>query len=123
MEVGSSVVSNKETVKYLGCVIDKSLSWESMSKEVLTKVNQRTKFLARNARYLDSNALRALAGALVQCHFDYACTSWFDSAPKTIKNRLQTAQNKLVRVILKIPALTHLEPSHFNSLGWRTVEK
>ena len=93
-----------------------------MSSRVVTKTNQRIKFLARNACYLDRQALKALAGALVQCHFDYACLSWYDSAPCSITKRLQTAQNKLVRVVLKLPSRTSLDQTHFNRLGWLKVE-
>lgn len=123
VQLGSSVVTSTKSVVYLGCTLDNTLSGESMSKKVVVKVNHRIKFLARNSKYLDRKALRALAGALVQCHFDYACLSWYDSAPSNMKIRLQTAQNKLVRIVLQLPTRTHLDQPHFNSLGWLRVDK
>lgn len=34
-----------------------------------------------------------------------------------LKNKLQTSQNKLGRVLFRIPACTHLKPSHYDKLG------
>jgi len=49
-----------------------------------------------------------LALALVQCHFDYACSSWYSSLTKKTQSKLQVSQNKLIRIILKLPVRTHL---------------
>lgn len=73
-----------------------------MAQNVINKVNQRIKFLARVSTFLNRSVLEILAGALRQCHFDYACTSWYTSIAWAFKNRLQTAQNKLVRRILQL---------------------
>ena len=93
-----------------------------MAVHVLENVHKKIKFLARKSRYLDSPTLKTLALALVQNNFDYACTSWYSSISKHLSNRLQTAQNKLIRVVLKLTPRTHLDAHHFNSLGWLRVE-
>ena len=54
--------------------------------------------------------------------FDYACTSWFSNIPKAQKTKLQTSQNKLIRLLLGLGPMTHLCSSHFNSIGWLRVE-
>lgn len=112
----------KTTVNYLGCKLDSVMSGEEMATQVLEKVHKKTKFLARKSKYLDISTLKTLAVALVQSNFDYACTSWYSNISKRLKNRLQTAQNKLIRVVLKLPPRTHLDSQHFKSLGWLTVE-
>lgn len=94
-----------------------------MARKVISKVNHKIRFKARTSKYLDKNAMVALAGALVQCHFNHACSSWYNSAPNIITNKLQTSQNKLVRIILNLPARTHLDHSHFESLRWLKVEE
>jgi len=43
-----------------------------------------------------------LTNALIQPHFDYASTLWYSSTPKRIKVQLQTAKNKLARLILDL---------------------
>ena len=92
-----------------------------MGLKVIGKVNQKTKFLARKAFLLDKETLKLLAAALVQPHFDYACTAWFSSTPKAVKLKLQTAQNKLVRVVLKLPRFSHVGQPQFAELNWLSV--
>ena len=39
-----------------------------------------------------------------------------------MKIRLQTSQNKLVRLLLGLTPRTHLTPAHFDRLGWLRVD-
>lgn len=121
--VGIVEITAKEAVTYLGCILDNKLSGELMARKIISKVSQRTKFLARISSLLDSKTLKILADALVQCHLDYACTSWYTGTTKGLKDKLQICQNKLIRVILKLHPRTHLLPNHFSSLGWLRVEE
>ena len=122
VRVGGTEITAKETINYLGCILDNHLTGVNMAQKVLTKINQRIRFISRISRFLDKRALQTLAGALVQSLFDYACTSWYSSTHKKLKNKLQTSQNKLVRLVLKLPARAHLESSHFARLGWLKVD-
>ena len=99
------------------------MSGVGQAEKVLTKVNQRTGFLARTSKFLDRKAMMTLAGALVQQYFDYACCSRYSGLTSYLKNRLQTFQNKVVKVILNLPERTHLDPSHFENLGWLKVQQ
>ena len=53
-------------VKYLGFVLDQSLSGESMALNVIDKVNSRLKFLQRQNRFLTPPLHRLLCNALLQ---------------------------------------------------------
>ena len=50
----------------------------------------------------DTETMRTLAASLIQCHYGYACISWFSGMTTNLKDELQTAQNKLMRIILKL---------------------
>ena len=63
-----------------------------------------------------------LAGALIQPYFDYACGLWYNGVTMDLKHRLQTSQNKLIRLIFYLPMRTHLESSHFERLGLLKVD-
>ena len=39
-----------------------------------------------------------------------------------LKTKLQTSQNKLIRLLLGLGPMTHLDAIHFHSLGWLKVE-
>ena len=55
-------------VTYLGCILDKTMSGESMDHKVISKVNARLKFLHQKNKYLITNLRRLLCNALVQPH-------------------------------------------------------
>ena len=100
-----------------------------MATMVLGKVNARTTFLFRESDLLDKVSSRGLATPLIQCHFDYASTSWFGGLSKLLKGKLkllkgklQIAQNKLIRVVLKLSPHTHIDMSFFQELYWLLVE-
>lgn len=122
ISVGGTQIEVKNCVKYLGCDLDSSVSGEIMGQRVIIKVNQKIKFLARKAQFLNKETLKMLANALIQPHFDYACTTWYSSTPKRIKVQLQTAQNKLVRLILNRNNRNHVGSPERKKLKWLTVE-
>ena len=62
---------------YLGCVLEETMSEESMVNKVVSKVNVRLKFLHRENKYLIPNLRHLLCNALIQPHFDYACSAWY----------------------------------------------
>ena len=63
-------IKQYEKVKYLGCILDESLSGESMALNVIDKVNSHLKFLHRQNRFLTSPLGRHLCDALIQPLFD-----------------------------------------------------
>ena len=44
-----------------------------------------------------------------------------ESAHKALKIKLQTAQNKLIRLLLNLPSRAHLTANHMISVGWLLV--
>ena len=55
-------------VTYLGCILDETLSGESMAIHVINKINSRLRFLYRQNRY----------DLLVFPYADYYATQWFN---------------------------------------------
>ena len=75
---------------YLGCILEETMPGESVANKVISKVNARLKFLHRKNKYLIPNLRRLLCNALIQPHFDYACSTWYPNFSKKLKNRIQT---------------------------------
>jgi hypothetical protein len=109
-------------VKYLGVVLEQSLSGEGMAKKIISKSNAKLKFLYRQAKNVDMETTKILVSALIQCHFDYASTSWYNNLTKHYKVRLQCTQNKIVRFLLNAPARTHIGPLEFSKVRMLPVE-
>ena len=64
-------------VTYLGCILEETMSGESMAHKVISKINAILKFLHRKNKYLTPNLRRLLCNALIQSPFDYACSAWY----------------------------------------------
>ena len=82
---GSLKVKQYSEVTYLGCILDESLSGESMALNVVSKINTRLKFLYRKNKFLSPQLRRLLCNALIQPRFDYACSVWYPTLTKNLK--------------------------------------
>ena len=57
---------------YLGCVLDETMSGETMALKFMNEINGILKFLYRKNRFLTPELRRMLCNALIQPHFVYA---------------------------------------------------
>ena len=114
-------IKQHSNVNYLGCILDESLSGESMGLHVLKKLNSRLKFLYRKNKFLSPPLRRLLCNAIIQPHFDYACTAWFPNLNQNLKKKLQTFQNKCIRFCLQLGNRTHIGTAEFKSINWLNV--
>lgn len=114
-------IASTSSVKYLGITLDQNLSFCSMAESLLKKANSRLKFLYRKKDFLTLHTKKLLVMSLIQCHYDYACSVWYNSITQTLRNKLQTCQNKLIRFVLDLDSRAHIDQSHFKSLNWLPV--
>ena len=110
-------------VTYLGCILDETLSGESMAIHLINKINSRLRFLYRQNRYLSFPLCRLLCNAMIQPFFDYACNAWYPNINKKLKTRLQAAQNKCIRFCLKLDDRFRLESREFERINWLPVQE
>ena len=80
---GDTEIKQHTKVTYLGCILDNDLSGESMVTKVLSLINGRLKFFKyRKQKFLTFSLRRLLCNALIQPHYDYACSAWYPSLNK-----------------------------------------
>ena len=103
-------IKQSSKVTYLGCILDETLSGESMAIHVINKVNSRLRFLYRQNKFLSIPLRRLLCNAMIQPFFDYACNAWYPNTSKKLKTRLQAAQNKCIRFCLKLNDRSCIKP-------------
>jgi len=101
-------ITGQTMVKYLGVRLDQSLTGEAMVTQVVSKVAGKLKFLYRYQHCLNRNLRKNLSSALLQCHIDYCCTTWFSGLSCKWKNKLQVTQNKIVRFIHGMQPRSHI---------------
>ena len=69
------------------------MSGEAIGLNVVNKIKNKLKFLYRKNSFLTTAMRRLLCNALIQPHFDYACSAWYPDLTKKLKHRIQTTQN------------------------------
>ena len=117
----NETIKNVNSVKYLGIQIDEDLAGESIVKEIVKKANTRLKFLYRCKDLLNFESRKTLCSALIQCHFDYACSSWFPGINKTLMKKLQIMQNKIIRFILNMKCRDSIRNKELLKAGYLDV--
>jgi len=109
-------------VTYLGCILDKTRSGESVATHVINKVNCRLKFLYRQNRFLDTSLRTLLCNAMIQLFFDYAGNAWYPNLNKKLKTCLYTPQNKCIRFCLKQSDRTSIRNEEFKKINWLPIQ-
>ena len=94
-----------------------------MAFGVTEKINSMLKFLYRKNWFLDVPFCVLLCNALIQPHFDCACTAWYPQLTKKLKDKLQVTQNKCFRFCLKLQCREHVSNEHFQKLNWLHINQ
>ena len=121
VKCNDTTIKNVTSVKYLGLTLDNNISGESIVHNILKKASCRLKFLYRYSNILNLKSRKTLCFALIQCHFDYACSSWYSGINKGLKQRLQIMQNKMIRYILNLDSRSHIGCPEFEKLNMLNV--
>ena len=117
IKYGDIQIKHHLKVKCLGCMLGDTMSGETMALFVINKINNKLKFLYRKNRFLTPTLRRLLCNALIQPHFNYACSAWYPNLTKKLKNRIQTSQNKNVRFWLQLDNMAHISHKEFETLN------
>ena len=115
-------IKQHSSVSYLGCILNETLSGESMALEVIKKANARLRFLFRNNRFLTPYLRRLLCNSLIQPHLDYASAAWFPNLTSKMKKKIQIVQNKCIRFCLQLSNRTHIGFEQFEKINWLSCE-
>ena len=113
IKYGNINMNRYSKVTYLGCEIDEILSEEAMALNVINKINSRVHFLYRKNGYLLPYLERLLSNAIIQTHFNYACSAWYTNLNKKFKSKLQTIQNKCIRFCLQLDSRSYIGIKEF----------
>ena len=89
-------------VTYLGCLLDKRMSGESMALKTIKKINQKLKFLYRKNQFLTPELQQLLCNAIIQPHFDYTCSAWYPNLTQELKKKLQSYTKQMCLLLSSI---------------------
>ena len=116
-------IKQHSRVTDLGCILEETMSGESMANKVISKVNARLKFLHRKNKYLTLNLRLLLCNALIQPLFEYSCSVWYPNFAKKLKNGIQTLQNKYIRFCLQLDKMSHISQKEFETTNWLPIKE
>ena len=114
-------VERKFTVKYLGVLLDDSVSGSAHAGDVLKACAGRLAFLYRQSSLLDTKCRQTLCATLIQPYIDYCCSSWYCSLTVALKERLNVMQRKMVRFIHGLDNRAHVDDSNLKVLSWLNI--
>ena len=114
-------IKQNSQVTYLGRILDETMSGKPMAYKTMKKINSRFNYLCREKHFLTTSLWRLLCNALIQQHFDYACSAWYPNLCKKVKNKIQTTQNKCVRFCLNLDKMAHISQNEFEKLNWLPI--
>ena len=91
-------LERKDHIKYLGVMIDSSLSWKYHISYVCAKLSWNIGIISKLRYYLSVNQLKQIYYNLIYPYISYAIVAW-GSTCKTNLQKIQTKQNRVIRLI------------------------
>ena len=64
---------------------------------------------------------RLLCNALIQPHFDYACSAWYPNLTQKLKKKLQVMQNKCIGFCLQLDKMSTISHKELKDVKWLPV--
>ena len=93
------------------------MSGKSMALKTIKKINLKSKFLCR----MSGAPELQLCNAIIQPHFDYACSVWYPNLTQKLKKKLQIMQKKCIRFCLQLDKMSTISHKEFKYLNWLPV--
>ena len=98
IKIYKKAISEKDHVKYLGILIDSTLTWRNHIDNIASKISKSIGLLYKIRYFVDIKIIKTLYYSLVYPYLIYAIEVW-GSADETHLNRLLILQKKIVRLI------------------------
>ena len=117
-----TAVTRVSSVKYLGVILDSNLNGAQHVVKLIKKCSGRISFLYRNSAMLDANCRKILCTALVQPYLDYCSSSWYNGITKSLKNKLDVLQRRMIRFINSYGPRHHVDEKDAKALSWLLVK-
>lgn len=105
LTISGSSIAWSDNIKYLGICLDSKLTFKSHVDHTIEKINKYKRILFplinRNSLLSNDNKM-LIVRVIFQAIIFYGCPIWGSCAESHLK-RLQIAQNKLLKMVLKLP--------------------
>ena len=105
-------INQSNQSKSLGLIIDENRSWKAHIHEISKKVCSGIGALKRVRPFVSMHTAIKIYKGPIEPHFDY-CSAVWDGLTQQLSEKLQTLQNRAIRVITKSTVAMILVPDFF----------
>ena len=99
-------ISQKDSSKMMGVIIDEKLNWSEHIGKVRAKVSRAIGILHKFSKILPSDTLKLIYYSILQPHLQY-CNVWWGNAPKSLILPLFRLQKKATRKVCQASFFEH----------------
>uniref|UniRef100_A0A674AJ45 Reverse transcriptase domain-containing protein n=1 Tax=Salmo trutta TaxID=8032 RepID=A0A674AJ45_SALTR len=100
LSMGGVQIEEVAETKLLGVQLDNCLSWSSQITNLCKKIIKTACIIRRIAKYLPGKILKQITQALIESQVNYCSVVWGNASSSEVR-RLQIAQNKAARIVLR----------------------
>ena len=111
-------VQRVTSVKYLGVILDETMSFDDFVNQICNKADGKLSFLYRYSILLDFRTRRLLCNSLVFSGLTYCVSAWYSGLGIGLKQRLDIVQRKMVRFVKGWGPRSHVGRPEIDAVGW-----
>ena len=108
IEVSGVPIEEVNEMKYLGVVLDRTMSLKEHVNYIVKKVGKKIGYLKRVGKYLTAYTRATVYRTIVSPHYEYCCTLLLNVSA-TDQAKLQRTQNRAMRIILECSRFTSVK--------------
>ena len=101
LKIHKNVISEKDQIKYLGIMIDATLTWKPQIEKMRKTISRSIGILYKIGPFVNIKILKTLCYSLIYPHLIYAIEVW-GSADSTHMNHIMILQKRIVRMIKQL---------------------
>ena len=122
IRVDNNLIRRTSFVKYLGVIIDETLSWDMQIDSISKKVRKNIGVIKHVRDSVPKESLTMLCKTLVESYFSYCSSAWGKCGASLI-DKLQTLQNRAARDVSKVKFDETDHEQLLKSLGWLIIRQ
>lgn len=102
IKLNGTIITPSKSIKYLGILIDETLSWQVHIQKLNIKLSRANSMLCKIRHFVDFKTVRAIYYAIFSSHLTYCCQVWGQKKNLFIP-KIFSLQRKALRIINFLP--------------------
>ena len=119
--IGNEVIKQVDSIKYLGVIIDKKITWSQQVDKIALKANRVRGFLYRNIKHCSPDIKNRCYKIFIRPILEYASIIWSPYYNQYV-NKLKAVQRRMARLVYNeygFISVTNL----LKNLSWPTLQQ